>query len=75
MRNVNVVVLDVNPIQTDNRTFIYHYQVMLNSRVKDNITYYKCDVSKWEEVDAVSKKVIQEVIKVPLNRMTRRLIL
>lgn len=23
--------------------------------------YYKCDVSKWEEVEAISKKVIEEV--------------
>lgn len=27
----------------------------------DNIAYYKCDVSKWEEVEAVSKKVIEEI--------------
>lgn len=27
----------------------------------DNITFYKCDVTKWEEVEAVSKKVIEEV--------------
>lgn len=27
----------------------------------DNITYYKCDVSKWEEVEAVAKKVFDEV--------------
>lgn len=27
----------------------------------DNITYYKCDVSKWEEVEAVSKKIVEEV--------------
>ncbi|KAG9317366.1 retinal short-chain dehydrogenase/reductase [Chiua virens] len=45
VRNVNVVVLDIKPIQTENY----------------NITYYKCDVSKWEEVEAVSKKVIEEV--------------
>ncbi|KAF9226687.1 NAD(P)-binding protein [Gyrodon lividus] len=45
VRNVNVVVLDIKPIQTEN----------------SNITYYKCDVSKWEEVEAVSKKVIEEV--------------
>ncbi|TFY78514.1 hypothetical protein EWM64_g5498 [Hericium alpestre] len=44
VRNVNVVVLDVNPIVTENY----------------NITYYKCDVSKWEEVEAVSKKVVEE---------------
>jgi len=45
VRNVNVVVLDVNPIITENY----------------NITYYKCDVSKWEEVEAVSKKIIEEI--------------
>ncbi|GLB34049.1 putative short-chain dehydrogenases reductases (SDR) family protein [Lyophyllum shimeji] len=45
VRNVNVVVLDINPIVTENY----------------NITYYKCDVSKWEEVKAVSKKVIEEI--------------
>ncbi|KAH0839835.1 retinal short-chain dehydrogenase reductase [Lanmaoa asiatica] len=45
VRNVNVVVLDIKPIQTENY----------------NITYYKCDVSKWEEVEAISKKVIEEV--------------
>ena len=27
----------------------------------DNITYYKCDVSKWEEVEAVAKTVQEEV--------------
>lgn len=27
----------------------------------DNITYYKCDVSNWEEVEAVSKKIVEEV--------------
>jgi len=45
VRNVNVVVLDVNPIITENY----------------NITYYKCDVSKWEEVEAVSKKIQEEL--------------
>ncbi|KAF8165566.1 retinal short-chain dehydrogenase/reductase [Crassisporium funariophilum] len=45
VRNVTVVVLDVNPIVTENY----------------NIVYYKCDVSKWEEVEAVSKKIIEEV--------------
>ncbi|KAF5388295.1 hypothetical protein D9615_000616 [Tricholomella constricta] len=45
VRNVNVVVLDINPITTENY----------------NITYYKCDVSKWEEVEAVSKKVVEEI--------------
>ncbi|KAF8914210.1 retinal short-chain dehydrogenase/reductase [Gymnopilus junonius] len=45
VRNVTVVVLDVNPIITENY----------------NIAYYKCDVSKWEEVEAVSKKIIEEI--------------
>jgi NAD(P)-dependent dehydrogenase (short-subunit alcohol dehydrogenase family) len=44
-RSVSVVVLDINPIQTENY----------------NISYYKCDVSKWEEVEAVSKRVIEEI--------------
>lgn len=26
-----------------------------------NISYYKCDVSKWEEVDAVAKTIIEEI--------------
>jgi short-subunit dehydrogenase len=45
VRNVTVVVLDINPIVTENY----------------NIAYYKCDVSKWDEVEAVSKKVIEEI--------------
>jgi len=45
VRNVSVVVLDINPIITENY----------------NITYYKCDVSKWEEVEAVAKKLIDEI--------------
>jgi len=45
VRNVSVVVLDVNPIITEN----------------SNITYYRCDVSKWEEVEAISKKIIEEI--------------
>ncbi|OJT12525.1 Short-chain dehydrogenase/reductase family 16C member 6 [Trametes pubescens] len=45
VRNVLVVVLDVKPIQTENH----------------NITYYKCDVSKWEEVEAVSKRIVEEL--------------
>ncbi|KIJ69970.1 hypothetical protein HYDPIDRAFT_142761 [Hydnomerulius pinastri MD-312] len=45
VRNVNVVVLDIKPIETQN----------------SNIAYYKCDVSKWEEVEAVSKKIIEEI--------------
>ncbi|KAF9021495.1 retinal short-chain dehydrogenase/reductase [Hymenopellis radicata] len=45
VRNVNVVVLDVKPIETENY----------------NITYYKCDVSKWDEVEAVAKKISEEI--------------
>ncbi|KAH0587852.1 hypothetical protein H2248_006607 [Termitomyces sp. 'cryptogamus'] len=45
VRNVTVVVLDIEPIVTENY----------------NITYYKCDVSQWEEVEAVSKRVIEEI--------------
>jgi NAD(P)-dependent dehydrogenase (short-subunit alcohol dehydrogenase family) len=45
VRNVTVVVLDVNPIITENY----------------NITYYKCDVSNWEEVKAVHKQIVEEI--------------
>ncbi|KAH9977708.1 retinal short-chain dehydrogenase/reductase [Lactifluus volemus] len=45
VRNVTVVVLGLHPIVTENY----------------NIAFYKCDVTKWEEVEAVSKKVIEEV--------------
>ncbi|ETW84065.1 hypothetical protein HETIRDRAFT_438999 [Heterobasidion irregulare TC 32-1] len=45
VRNVTVVVLDVNPIVTENY----------------NIVYYKCDVSKWEEVEAVQKRIVEEL--------------
>jgi len=45
VRNVAVVVLDIKPIVTENY----------------NITYYNCDVSKWEEVEAVAKKVIEDI--------------
>jgi len=45
VRNVTVVVLDVKSIVTENY----------------NITYYPCDVSKWEAVEAVSKKIIEEI--------------
>lgn len=27
----------------------------------DNITYYKCDVSQWSEVEAVAKRIKEEV--------------
>jgi hypothetical protein len=29
--------------------------------ILDNITYYKCDVSQWDEVEAVSKQIVEEV--------------
>lgn len=45
VRNVTVVVLDVKPIVTENY----------------NIQYYKCDVSKWEEVEAVAKTIVEEI--------------
>ncbi|TFK22320.1 retinal short-chain dehydrogenase/reductase [Coprinopsis marcescibilis] len=45
VRNVSVVVLDINPIVTENY----------------NVTYYKCDVSKWEEVEAVAKTIKEEI--------------
>ncbi|TDL29814.1 retinal short-chain dehydrogenase/reductase [Rickenella mellea] len=45
VRNVTVIVLDVNPIITENY----------------NITYYKCDVSNWDEVHAVSQKIVEEI--------------
>ncbi len=66
VRNVTVAVLDVNPIVTENcesahllpsSSRIY----MLPNIWKDNIAYYKCDVSKWEEVDRVSKQLVEEV--------------
>jgi len=45
VRSVTVVVLDVKPIVTENH----------------NVVYYKCDVSNWEEVEAVSKKIVEEI--------------
>lgn len=45
VRNVTVVVLDLNPIVTENY----------------NISFYKCDVSDWEQVKAVSEVVIKEI--------------
>ncbi|KAF5333603.1 hypothetical protein D9611_002507 [Ephemerocybe angulata] len=45
VRNVTVIVLDVKPIVTENY----------------NITYYKCDVSNWEEVQAVAATIKKEI--------------
>ena len=65
VRNVNVIVLDVNPIITENCAYKPFFNfINLFSRnpfISDNITYYKCDVSKWEEVEAVSKRIVDEV--------------
>lgn len=41
--------------------FISRVEHSSSSAPDNHITYYKCDVSKWEEVEAVSKKVIEEV--------------
>jgi NAD(P)-dependent dehydrogenase (short-subunit alcohol dehydrogenase family) len=63
VRSVTVVVLDINPIVTENCEFS-PFPVSVQSSLPqftDNIAYYKCDVSKWEEVEAVSKKVIEEI--------------
>jgi len=45
IRHVTVVVLDVEPIRSDNH----------------NISFYKCDVSNWDEVKAIAKRVIEEI--------------
>lgn len=45
VRNVTVVVLDVKPIVIENY----------------NISYYRCDVSDWEQVEAVARIVTEEV--------------
>jgi len=45
IRHVTVIVLDVIPIETENY----------------NITFYKCDVSKWEEVERVAKQIQEEI--------------
>jgi hypothetical protein len=34
---------------------------VLTAGPTDNIAYYKCDVSKWEQVEAVSKQIVEEV--------------
>lgn len=62
MRNVTVVVLDIKPIVTENCAYHLPTPLLLSmSLLLDNITYYQCDVAKWEEVEAVAKKVIEEV--------------
>ncbi|KAF8307962.1 retinal short-chain dehydrogenase/reductase [Clavulina sp. PMI_390] len=45
VRNVTVIVLDIKTPFFDN----------------DNINFYKCDVSNWEEVEAVAKQIVDEI--------------
>ncbi|KAG9031897.1 hypothetical protein FRB95_002103 [Tulasnella sp. JGI-2019a] len=45
MRGVTVAVLDVKPLETEN----------------SNITSYKCDISNWAEVEAVSAQIVEEL--------------
>ncbi|KAK2466046.1 hypothetical protein APHAL10511_001688 [Amanita phalloides] len=45
VRNVTVVVLDIEPLITENH----------------NIAYYKCDVSDWNEVSKVAHKVVEDI--------------
>jgi NAD(P)-dependent dehydrogenase (short-subunit alcohol dehydrogenase family) len=63
VRGVTVVVLDIKPIQTENceprlvnsaSSADYH-------SLLDNIVYHKCDVSKWEEVEAIQKEIVEDV--------------
>ncbi len=62
VRNISVVVLDVKPIITENSAFSPMTLVsILTCPHPGNISYYKCDVSKWEEVKAVSEKIVEEV--------------
>jgi len=66
---VTVAVLDVSPVERGNcRGFIFsQYTSSLFS--DDNIEYYKCDVSKWEEVEAVARR-IQEEVRIALVSIT-----
>jgi hypothetical protein len=61
---VNVVVLDVNPIVTENGMHVHTSSSSDSINIyswADNIAYYKCDVSIWAEVEAVSKRIIEDV--------------
>ncbi|CAG8507694.1 10706_t:CDS:2, partial [Scutellospora calospora] len=44
VRNVTVVILDIKPPEVEN----------------DNIIYYECDVSKFDDVQRVAKMIIEE---------------
>ena len=61
VRSVTVVVLDVKPIVTENCWSIFYCHLLALTFPKDNIAYYKCDVSKWDEVAEVSKRITEEV--------------
>ena len=68
VRNISVVVLDVKPIVTENSAFLSNVFLVaiLTYPHPGNISYYKCDVSKWEEIKAVSEKIVNEVCFLPL---------
>jgi NAD(P)-dependent dehydrogenase (short-subunit alcohol dehydrogenase family) len=62
VRNVTVVVLDTNPIVTENCTRGYRNRPIRETHgFADNITYFKCDVSNFEEVETVSRRIVEEV--------------
>lgn len=63
VRNVTVVVLDVEPIITENgksAIFSTKRACQLIS-VLVNIMFYTCDVSDWNQVKDVARKVVEEV--------------
>jgi hypothetical protein len=62
VRNVTVVVLDIKPIETENcRLSLPHPRSFMSNLFADNVAFYNCDVSKWEEVEKVAKQVVEEV--------------
>jgi NAD(P)-dependent dehydrogenase (short-subunit alcohol dehydrogenase family) len=62
VRNVTVVVLDVKPIATENCESHEIIESEIDEQTStDNIAYYECDVSDWEQVKTVAKVVIEEV--------------
>lgn len=63
---MTVIVLDVNPIITENCKYVLEHSKNWLICWLDNIVYYKCDVSKWEEVEMVSQKIITEVSSLSL---------
>lgn len=64
VRNVTVAVLDVNEIESENCAgTLVTPSLTPHLSEADNINYYKCDVSKWEEVERVSKQITEEVCR------------